>query len=259
MKRFLSLVLGAALLLATAVSGYAATAVLTWSPNTESDLAGYKVFRSLVPGQYDYTKPEVVLDKSQTSYTATLPDPTVDTPYFFVITAHDLAANNSQPSNEVSKVIVAVAKPGVGTLTAGIPTTTSITVIVPVVLDGLGQPAKFNLRYAVSPINWGTATSTTCTVSPCVIPGLTPGTPYQVQAVWYRTGTPNVFGPISAILDLMTLPVDLPPAPPKGLIVASISEEQIIVVASRTDCPRLVTSTKGSTATQLVRTVTCTQ
>lgn len=259
MTRFLSLVLGAAWLLATAVSGFAATATLTWSPNTEDDLAGYKIFRSLVPGQYDHTNPIAVLGKDQTSYTATLPDPSVDTPYFFVITAHDLAANNSAPSNEVTKVIAAVAKPGVGILTAGVPTTTSITVLFPVVLDGLGQPAKVNVRYAVSPISWGTAISTTCTTSPCVIPGLTPGTAYQAQAVWYRAGTPNVFGSISAILDLMTLPIDLPPAPPKGLIVASISEEKIIVVASRTDCPRLVTSTKGSTATQLVRTVTCSQ
>lgn len=259
MKRFMSLVLGAALLLATAVSGFAATANLTWSPNTEEDLAGYKVYKSTVSGQYDRSTPVATLDKNQTSYTVQLPDPLVDTPYFFVLTAHDLTGNNSEFSNEVTKVIAAIPKPDIGAVTAGVSTTTSITVLFPVVLDGTGQPAKVNVRYAVAPIAWGSATSATCTGSPCVIPGLTPGVTYEVQVVWYRAGTPNVFGAITAPLAIATLQPDLPPAPPKGLIVASMDAEKIIVVASRMDCPRLVTSTKGSTATQLVRTVTCTQ
>lgn len=262
MKRFLSFMFGAVLLLASASVSMAATGTLTWSPNTEDDLEGYEVFQSTVAGQYGPT-PIATIPKGTHTYAVILPDPLVDTPYFFVLKAYDFAGNRSTPSNEVTKLIVATKRPDSGVITAGVSTQTSITVLFPVVLDGTGQPAKVNVRYSVSPLNWGSAPSAACTASPCVIPGLTPGVAYQVQAIWYRAGTPNVFGGFSAILDLKTLPldipIDLPPAPPKGLIVASISEEKIIVVASRTDCPRLVTSTKGSTATQLVRTVTCVQ
>lgn len=49
----------------------------------------------------------------------------------------------------------------------------------------------------------------------------------------------------------------LPPPPAAGLTVVSASPQQIVMTAATKDCSRLVTSTKGSTATVLKRTVTC--
>jgi fibronectin type 3 domain-containing protein len=70
---------------------------LTWNANTEKDLAGYKVYRATSSGAYG--APIAAIPGNTTSYTATgLPKAT----YFFVITAYDIAGNESAYSNEVS-------------------------------------------------------------------------------------------------------------------------------------------------------------
>ncbi len=70
---------------------------LTWNANTEKDLAGYKVYRATSSGAYG--APIAAIPSNTTSYTATgLPKAT----YFFVITAYDIAGNESAYSNEVS-------------------------------------------------------------------------------------------------------------------------------------------------------------
>jgi hypothetical protein len=77
------------------------SATLIWAPNTESDLAGYKIYRATASGAYG-------------AALATVPAGTVtyqamglsaSTTYFFVITAYDSAGNESLFSNEVSKLI----------------------------------------------------------------------------------------------------------------------------------------------------------
>jgi hypothetical protein len=79
----------------------AGTATLTWNANTESDVAGYKVYRGTGSGTYG--APLTTLPKTMTSYTATgLQNGTT---YFFVITAYDSSGNESTYSNEVSKSI----------------------------------------------------------------------------------------------------------------------------------------------------------
>ena len=79
----------------------AGTANLTWNANTESDVAGYKVYRGTGSGTYG--APLATLPKTTTNYTATgLQNGTT---YFFVITAYDSAGNESPYSNEVSKSI----------------------------------------------------------------------------------------------------------------------------------------------------------
>ena len=79
----------------------ASTATLTWNAGTESDLAGYKVYRGTASGTYG--APLATLPKTITSHTATgLQNGTT---YFFVITAYDTAGNESAYSNEVSKSI----------------------------------------------------------------------------------------------------------------------------------------------------------
>jgi hypothetical protein len=79
----------------------AGTATLTWNANTESDVAGYKVYRGTGSGTYG--APLATLPKTTTSYAATgLQNGTT---YFFVITAYDNVGNESVFSNEVSKSI----------------------------------------------------------------------------------------------------------------------------------------------------------
>ena len=79
----------------------AGTVTLTWNASTESDLAGYKVYRGTGSGTYG--APLTTLPKTTTSYTATgLQNGTT---YFFAITAYDSAGNESTFSNEVSKSI----------------------------------------------------------------------------------------------------------------------------------------------------------
>lgn len=78
-----------------------ASSVLAWNANTESDIAGYKVYRSTASGTYG--SPIATIDKSQTSYTTA--GLLYGTTYFFVVTAYDTAGNESPFSVEVSKSI----------------------------------------------------------------------------------------------------------------------------------------------------------
>jgi hypothetical protein len=74
---------------------------LTWNANTESDLAGYKVYRATSSGAYG--APIAAIPGSTTSYIVT--GLQFSTTYFFVVTAYDIAGNESSYSNEVSKSI----------------------------------------------------------------------------------------------------------------------------------------------------------
>jgi fibronectin type 3 domain-containing protein len=77
------------------------SATLTWTPNTDSDLAGYKVYRATASGAYGAalaTVPAGILTYQATGLSA-------NTTYFFVITAYNSAGNESPFSNEVSKSI----------------------------------------------------------------------------------------------------------------------------------------------------------
>jgi hypothetical protein len=79
----------------------AGTATLTWNTSTESDLAGYKVYRGTASGSYG--APVATLPETTTSYVVT--GLHLGTTYFFVIAAYDNAGNESTFSNEVSKSI----------------------------------------------------------------------------------------------------------------------------------------------------------
>ncbi|MBH0200998.1 MAG: hypothetical protein HP496_01530, partial [Nitrospira sp.] len=74
---------------------------LTWNANTESDLAGYKVYRATSSGKYGTAIAAV--PGNTTSYIAT--GLQFGTTYFFVVTAYDIAGNESAYSNEVSKSV----------------------------------------------------------------------------------------------------------------------------------------------------------
>ncbi len=79
------------------------SATLTWKANSETDLAGYKVYRSTVSGRYEQGNVVAMLRGNMTTYQAT--GLQFGKTYFFVVTAFDIAGNESGYSNEVSKSV----------------------------------------------------------------------------------------------------------------------------------------------------------
>lgn len=75
------------------------TATLSWMPNADSDLAGYKVYMGTSSGRYG-TPVDV---GNVTTYTAM--NLSAGTTYYFVVTAYDQNKNESLYSSEVSKSI----------------------------------------------------------------------------------------------------------------------------------------------------------
>ena len=69
--------------------------------NTESDLAGYKIYRATTSGGYG--APITTLQGNVTTFVAS--GLQLGTTYYFVITAYDSAGNESPLSNEVNKSI----------------------------------------------------------------------------------------------------------------------------------------------------------
>jgi len=87
-------------LISTAVhSATTDSATLQWAANSESDLAGYKVYQGTTAGSYG---PSIDV-KNFTSYTVS--NLQAGLTYSFAITAYDLSGNESYPSDEVSKYI----------------------------------------------------------------------------------------------------------------------------------------------------------
>ena len=80
-------------------SSFAATATLTWDPNSESDLAGYKVYRATkgcaVTVASDFAA--ILTTGKVTTATDTL---TVDGVYCYQLTAFDTSNNESGRSNK---------------------------------------------------------------------------------------------------------------------------------------------------------------
>jgi hypothetical protein len=69
---------------------------LTWDPNSEADIAGYRLHYGTVSGVYTSQ-----LDLGNKT-TATIPVLIVGKTYFFALTAYDTAGEESQLSNEIS-------------------------------------------------------------------------------------------------------------------------------------------------------------
>jgi hypothetical protein len=73
----------------------AASLRLTWSSNTEADLAGYRLRLGTASGQYTRTI------EAGSATTVDVADLATDTTYFFAVFAYDLAGNESAASTEV--------------------------------------------------------------------------------------------------------------------------------------------------------------
>ena len=75
---------------------------LEWNPNTEMDLAGYKIYQSTTSGQYG--DPIAVVGKHVTGVMGTIKTD-IDRKYYFTVTAFDKSGNESAKAKEVSKMI----------------------------------------------------------------------------------------------------------------------------------------------------------
>lgn len=78
------------------------SAILAWIPNTESDLAGYRIYVGTSSGTYDFPGSPFRVDKVSSYTVKNLQQKTT---YFFAISAYDIAGNESPLSNEASKSI----------------------------------------------------------------------------------------------------------------------------------------------------------
>src|ERR1700730_6369331 len=115
----------------------------------------------------------------------------------------------------------------VSDLTVGGTTDVSVLLSFTQVDDGMGQPAKYDVRYSVGSMSWGSGTSAasgTCaaplagttigSVFSCTVLGLSPSTNYNFQVVAFRGDMSGnaVFGQLSNIAATSTM--SNPPPPP---------------------------------------------
>jgi len=77
------------------------TVFLSWNPNSEADLAGYRTFRGKESQSYNVMK-------DVGNVTADTLENLADGRYYFSVTAYDTAANESEFSEEVSAVISSI-------------------------------------------------------------------------------------------------------------------------------------------------------
>jgi len=95
----LALILVVLLLGLYPVKAKAGSVSIAWDPNTEADLAGYKVYVGTSPGTYSQT-----IDVGHVT-TFTISDLTDGETYYLALTAYDIFANESGFSNEVSTTL----------------------------------------------------------------------------------------------------------------------------------------------------------
>jgi len=91
------------LVIGAAFSAQAAIQVTaTWSPNSESDLTGYNIYRSTTSGSgYIKINSSIIIKTAAPQYVDSI-NGTVDANYYYVVTAVDTSGNESAYSNEGS-------------------------------------------------------------------------------------------------------------------------------------------------------------
>ena len=116
---------------------------LDWADNTDSDLAGYKVYRSttsdFTPGSANFVKQVTTSAYTDTGLTA-------DTTYYYKVTAVDTSGNESQPSAQAS----AKTQQGGGTTPPGEYTQIGL----PFTHDGAGEYYWKTNKLSTDPNDW---------------------------------------------------------------------------------------------------------
>lgn len=85
-----------------------------WDANTESDVAGYRLYQSTTSDTYEYgsSSDNLVADVVHNPVDGvmeTTVNSIIDGTYFWVVTAYDTNDNESGPSNEVTETLDATA------------------------------------------------------------------------------------------------------------------------------------------------------
>lgn len=114
MKKLLSLMVIVIFLLVAGIAIADNSVTFLWDANTETDLAGYRLYQSTTSGQYVLGEGNQVAVISAGIETVTLPN-VPDGTFFWVLTAYDTSDNESGPSNEVSATLDS-APPGSPTI-----------------------------------------------------------------------------------------------------------------------------------------------
>lgn len=153
---------------------------------------------------------------------------------------------------------VVATTPGPVTLRVTGTSTTGLTVAWTAPTDGTGKAANVALRFAAGPLTWSTSTATEIAVpgttlgatQSFLLPGLSSGTTYQVQAISYR-GTLNVnavFGPLSNVVTgttgtIVVLPPPPPPPPTAAILFQEPFEDNAFATRGWYDNTALLTTT----------------
>lgn len=175
----MTLIMAAAVMPEKAVAG---EATLTWNPNTESDLAGYKVYYGTQAGTYS----QVTNVGNVTTYV--ISGLTEGSTYYFAVTAYDTSGNESGSSAEVSKTFVDTTPPVISAIAA-----TNISNASAVISWSTDEPATSQVEYGTT-----TAYGSTITLSPSFVTshsqtlnGLQSATLYHYR-VWSVDAANNV-------------------------------------------------------------------
>jgi hypothetical protein len=171
-------------------------------------------------------------------------------------------------SGDSGTTTIEVGSPGtVNDLATGAVTDASVALSFTQVDDGTGSPAKYDVRYAPSPIMWESANSVgtgSCAapvqgtavgaVISCVVQGLTASTAYNFQVVAFRGAMGSaVYGGLSNVAAASTSGSGNPPPPPPPTPVVTTVEvsppSASVVVGSTTTLQATVKDQNGAVMT----------
>ncbi len=191
-------------------------ASISWTANTETDLAGYSLYdRTSTSNPKTRIKTFGIQITSATCASLGLNAGQ----HYLSIAAFDTSGNELPAATEVPFVIVPATVNAITNLRVTIVNATDVTLAWTEVDDGTGAPAKYDVRIKTPTMDWGTAlsvTSGTCSqavagttvgaTKTCTVTGLSATTAYQFQLVPYRgtLGSNAVFGPLSNITGATT-------------------------------------------------------
>lgn len=196
----------------------AGEAILTWDPNSEGDLAGYRVYVGLLPGVYS---PPIDVGRV-TSWT--VPNLTAGLTYHFAITAYDTDGNESGFSNEARKTIP-LLNDLIAPLISSI-TNSNRTLNSALITWGTDEPADTRIEYGTTTA-YGLTTplvSSLVTVHSQTLSNLLPGTLYH-----YRVLSRDAAGNLATSADhvFTTISDTTTPTVPGNVSGAALSTTQI--------------------------------
>lgn len=197
---------------------FAADAVVSWDPNTESNLAGYKIYVGTASQTYN-----APIDVGNVT-AWTVSGLSVGATYYFAVTAYNTAGTESGFSNEASKTFVTTSDttpPAISSVNA-----IAITLNEATITWATDEPADSQVQYGATTA-YGSATGLNPAMATAHSQGLTglqPGTVYH-----YRVLSRDAAGNLATSSDVTftTASDTAPPSVPTDLTVAVISTSQI--------------------------------